>query len=80
MAILRVISPERVPKEMFIVGIEGRVFHWLQRGLSPEVREAIPHAVEVISKLIGAPICASLNEWAALDLVALSAQANPVST
>jgi hydrogenase maturation protease len=45
--------PERCPKEVMLVGIEGRCFDQLGQGLSQEVAAAIPEALVRIRQLLG---------------------------
>ncbi len=44
--------PERVPKEIFLVGVEGKCFNQLGTGLTDEVALAIPRAVATILGLV----------------------------
>lgn len=44
--------PEKVPGNTFLVGLEGRCFDRLGQGLSQEVADSVPRAVEVIRQLI----------------------------
>jgi hydrogenase maturation protease len=44
--------PERMPKETFLVGVEGRCFNRLGEGLTDEVARAVPKAVAVILGLV----------------------------
>ncbi|MDK9705819.1 MAG: hydrogenase maturation protease [Desulforhopalus sp.] len=46
--------PERVPKEIFLVGVEGRCFDELGTGLTDEVALAVPQAVTTVLNLIQA--------------------------
>ena len=45
--------PERVPKTIYLIGIEGSCFNQLGVGLSSEVARAVPEAVTVILSLLG---------------------------
>ncbi|TKB12137.1 hydrogenase maturation protease [Desulforhopalus sp. IMCC35007] len=51
--VTRKIYPERCPKEVMLVGVEGRCFDQLGKGLSLEVAEAIPEALGRIVSLAG---------------------------
>ncbi len=51
-AVGRRLYPERVPKAIFLVGIEGKCFDQLGVGLSREVAEAVPAAVERVCSLL----------------------------
>lgn len=44
--------PERVPKEIFLIGVEGSCFDQLGVGLSEEVARAVPVAVAAILNLL----------------------------
>lgn len=46
--------PERVPKEIFLVGVEGKCFNELGAGLTDEVALAVPQAVTTVLSLIQA--------------------------
>ncbi len=43
--------PERTPRAIYLVGVEGLCFNKVGAGLSPEVKQALPHAVEKIIRL-----------------------------
>jgi hydrogenase maturation protease len=45
--------PERTPRLIHLVGVEGRVFDQLGRGLSTEVAAAVPLAVAEVLRLLG---------------------------
>ncbi len=48
----RVLYPERVPKEIFLVGVEGKCFNQLGMGLTDEVARAVPQAVATVLNLV----------------------------
>jgi len=48
----RKLYPERVPKEIFLVGIEGQCFDQLGMGLTDEVARAVPEAVAIVLSLV----------------------------
>ncbi len=48
----RKLYPERVPKEIFLVGIEGQCFNQLGMGLTDEVARAVPKAVATVLRLV----------------------------
>ncbi len=43
---------DRVPKEIYLVGIEGECFDQLGKGLTPIVSEAVPTAVTAIRNIL----------------------------
>ena len=47
-----VLYPERMVEKAFFVGIEGKCFDQLGRGLSPKVEAAIPDAIRIIENLV----------------------------
>jgi hydrogenase maturation protease len=47
----RKLYPERVPKEIFLVGVEGKCFDQLGMGLTDEVARAVPQAVATVIRL-----------------------------
>ncbi len=51
----RKLYPERVPKEIFLIGIEGKCFDQLGTGLTDEVARAVPHAVATVIRLVQGP-------------------------
>ncbi len=44
--------PARVPKEIFLVGVEGKCFNELGHGLTDEVERAVPLAVAAVQGLL----------------------------
>jgi hydrogenase maturation protease len=48
----RKLYPERVPKEIFLLGVEGRCFDQLGAGLTEEVALAVPEAAAAVLALI----------------------------
>ena len=46
------LQADKVPKEIFLVGIEGECFDQLGKGLTPIVSQAVPEAVTAIRNLI----------------------------
>lgn len=48
----RKLYPERVPKEIFLIGIEGKCFNQLGMGLTDEVARAVPKAVATVLSLV----------------------------
>ncbi|MFH0784430.1 MAG: hydrogenase maturation protease [Pseudomonadota bacterium] len=48
----RKLYPERVPKEIFLVGVEGECFNQLGVGLTGEVAQAIPQAIATVLGLM----------------------------
>jgi len=48
----RKLFPERVPKEIFLVGVEGKCFNQLGMGLTDEVAMAVPEAVAAVLALV----------------------------
>ncbi len=48
----RKLYPERVPKEIFLVGVEGKCFNQLGMGLTDEVARAVPQAVAIVLNLV----------------------------
>jgi hydrogenase maturation protease len=48
----RRLYPERTPRLIHLVGVEGRVFDQLGRGLSAEVVAAVPQAVAAVLNLL----------------------------
>lgn len=48
----RKLYPERMPVEIFLVGVEGVCFDQLKEELSPEVEEAIPAAAARVLELL----------------------------
>lgn len=48
----RKLYPERVPKEIFLVGVEGRCFDRLGVGLTGEVALAVPEAALTVLALV----------------------------
>jgi hydrogenase maturation protease len=49
----RRLYPEKTPRLIHLVGVEGRVFDQLGRGLSTEVAAAVPLAVAAVLRLLG---------------------------
>ncbi len=48
----RKLYPERVPKEIFLIGVEGKCFDQLGTGLTDEVARAVPQAVATVIRLV----------------------------
>jgi len=48
----RKLYPERMPKEVFLIGVEGKCFDQLGAGLSPEVAGAVAQAIDAVFSLI----------------------------
>ncbi|MBU1566661.1 MAG: hydrogenase maturation protease [Proteobacteria bacterium] len=48
----RKLYPERVPQEIFLVGVEGKCFNQLGMGLTDEVAQAVPKAVAIVLSLV----------------------------
>ena len=48
----RKLYPEKIPREIFLVGIEGKCFDQLTESLTREVAEAIPSAVQSVVSLL----------------------------
>ena len=48
----RKLYPERMPKEVFLIGVEGKCFDQLGTGLSPEVAGAVAQAIDAVFSLI----------------------------
>ncbi len=48
----RKLYPQRVPKEIFLIGIEGKCFDQLGTGLTNEVAGAVPRAVAGVIRLL----------------------------
>ena len=48
----RKLYPERVPKEIFLVGVEGKCFDQLGMGLTDEVAGAVPQVVATVINLV----------------------------
>ncbi len=48
----RKLYPERVPKEIFLVGVEGKCFNQLGIGLTDEVARAVPQVVAAVINLV----------------------------
>jgi hydrogenase maturation protease len=48
----RKLYPERVPREIFLIGIEGQCFHQLGVGLTEKVALAVPKAVVAVLNLV----------------------------
>lgn len=46
----RTLYPERMPRQILLVGVEGRCFDQLGSAMSPEVAAAVPLAVAAICK------------------------------
>ena len=55
LAIAKRASPETLPRSVHVVAVEGRVFHWLAPGLSPEVEGAMAEAIDTLLALLGLP-------------------------
>ncbi len=51
--VCRKLYPEKMPEKIYLVGVEGACFDKIGAGLSPEVKTALPRALETIAKLIG---------------------------
>lgn len=51
--VCRKLYPEKMPEKIYLVGVEGACFDKIGAGLSPEVKTALPRALEAIAKLIG---------------------------
>ena len=51
-SVARKLYPERVPREIFLVGVEGKCFDQLGMGLSGEVARAVPRAVATVIRLV----------------------------
>ena len=49
--VCRKLYPEKVPKEIYLVGIEGACFDLVGAELSPEVKTALPQARDAIVRL-----------------------------
>lgn len=58
----RKLYPERVPKEIFLVGVEGRCFDQLGARLSDEVALAVPAAAATVVALVTARGGGGLSE------------------
>jgi len=50
--VIRLLFPERAPRDALLVGIEGRQFDRLGEPLSPQVADAIPRAVAQVLALL----------------------------
>lgn len=48
----RLLNPQKVPKEIFLVGVEGKCFNQLGKGLTDEVARAVPQAVATVITLV----------------------------
>jgi hydrogenase maturation protease len=48
----RKLYPDRVPKEIFLLGVEGRCFNQLGAGLTEEVALAVPEAADTVLALV----------------------------
>ena len=48
----RKLYPERVPKEIILIGVEGKCFNQLGAGLTEEVALAVPQAVATVLTLV----------------------------
>jgi hydrogenase maturation protease len=64
----RKLYPERVPKEIFLLGVEGRCFDQLGTGLSGEVALAVPEAAAAVLALVNSRSCMTngVKEWPSL--------------
>jgi hydrogenase maturation protease len=51
--VCRKLYPEKMPEKIYLVGVEGACFDLVGAGLSPEVKTALPRALEAIVQLIG---------------------------
>ncbi len=51
--VCRKLYPEKMPQRIYLVGVEGACFDLVGAGLSPEVKRALPRALEAIVELIG---------------------------
>ncbi len=50
--VCRKLYPEKLPQKIYLVGVEGACFDMVGSGLSPEVKTALPRALEAIVQLI----------------------------
>ena len=48
----RKLYPEKVPKEIILIGVEGKCFNQLGAGLTEEVALAVPQAVATVLSLV----------------------------
>jgi len=48
----RRLYPERIPTNIYLIGIEGKCFNQLGQRLSPEVAAAVPRAVDQLLRLL----------------------------
>jgi hydrogenase maturation protease len=48
----RKLYAERMPKDVFLIGVEGKCFDQLGAGLSPEVAGAVAQAIDAVFSLI----------------------------
>ena len=51
--VCRKLYPEKAAGSVYLVGVEGRCFNMVGVGLSPEVMDSLPEAVEKIVGLLG---------------------------
>jgi len=49
--VCRKLYPERMPRQIYLVGVEGVCFNKIGAGMSPAVKQALPHAAEQIIQL-----------------------------
>jgi hydrogenase maturation protease len=50
--VCRKLYPEKVPQEIYLVGVEGACFDMVGSALSSDVKTALPRALEAITQLI----------------------------
>ena len=55
MKMCRIMAPERVPREVLMIGLEGQEFERFGLELTPAVREAFPRLVERVLTVAGVP-------------------------
>lgn len=55
MKMCRVLAPERVPREVLLVGLEGQEFESFGLELTPAVKRAFPQLVERVLRIVEAP-------------------------
>lgn len=48
----RRLCPEKIPRHIYLIGIEGKCFDQLGQSMSPEVASAVPRAVDQVLRLL----------------------------
>lgn len=62
------LHPERMPADIFLVGVEGGCFERLGKGLSPEVEAAVGPALRRILELAAGPLRCPIDQTTDIQL------------